>query len=110
MTQKTKKTPMPTEAPEVRRNTFSEVALGYTEQMAVMEAERCLNCKNTPCVSGCPVNIKIPEFISKIKSVISREHTGLYPSRVFSPLCVAGYVRRRSSARDSVCEALRVSP
>ena len=62
-----KKTPMPTQEPLVRARNFSEVALGYTEEMALSEAERCLNCKNMPCVSGCPVNIHIPEFIAKVK-------------------------------------------
>ncbi len=62
-----KKNPMPTQDPAVRAHNFSEVALGYTGQMAIDEALRCLNCKNMPCVSGCPVNIHIPEFIGKIK-------------------------------------------
>lgn len=62
-----KKNPMPTQEPQVRAHNFSEVALGYSEETAVQEALRCLNCKNYPCVSGCPVNIHIPEFISKIK-------------------------------------------
>ncbi len=62
-----KKNPMPTQAPEVRAHNFNEVALGYEEAAAIQEAKRCLNCKNFPCVSGCPVNIHIPEFIAKIK-------------------------------------------
>ena len=62
-----KKSPMPVQDPEVRRNNFDEVALGYTYETAVIEAQRCLNCKNQPCVSGCPVNIHIPEFIAKVK-------------------------------------------
>lgn len=63
--QKTK-TPMPSQAPDARTSNFDEVALGYTEDMAVNEAERCINCKNKPCVSGCPVNVRIPEFITKV--------------------------------------------
>ena len=59
---------MPTQAPEVRAHNFDEVAIGYTEEMAIDEALRCLSCKNMPCVSGCPVNIHIPEFIDKVKS------------------------------------------
>ena len=51
---------MPTQAPEVRAHNFKEVALGYTEEIALEEAKRCLNCKNRPCVQGCPVNIRIP--------------------------------------------------
>ena len=62
-----KKHEMPTQAPEVRAHNFSEVALGYTERIAVEEANRCLNCKNRPCVAGCPVNVRIPDFIMKIK-------------------------------------------
>lgn len=62
-----KRNPMPSQEPSVRAHNFDEVALGYTEDMAIDEAMRCLNCKNMPCVSGCPVKIHIPEFISKIK-------------------------------------------
>ena len=58
---------MPTQAPEVRAHNFSEVALGYPVEIALEEAKRCLNCKNRPCVSGCPVNVNIPDFIMKIK-------------------------------------------
>jgi glutamate synthase (NADPH/NADH) small chain len=58
------KTPMPTQEPDVRNKNFEEVALGYTEEMAVSEAQRCLNCKNKPCVNGCPVNVRIPEFVA----------------------------------------------
>ncbi len=61
-----KKNEMPTQAPEVRRNNFLEVALGYTAEQAVDEAKRCLNCKNKPCVGGCPVKIYIPDFIAKV--------------------------------------------
>lgn len=63
-----KKHEMPTQAPEVRAHNFDEVALGYTAEMAIGEAERCINCKNQPCVSGCPVNIHIPDFIAHIKN------------------------------------------
>ena len=63
-----KKTPMPTQKAEERIHNFCEVALGYTEEMAVNEAERCLNCKAKPCVSGCPVGINIPVFIERIKA------------------------------------------
>ncbi|MEL4105753.1 NADPH-dependent glutamate synthase [Oscillospiraceae bacterium WX1] len=61
-----KKTPIPEQEPQVRNKNFEEVALGYTEEMAKNEAARCLNCKNKPCVEGCPVNVRIPEFIGKI--------------------------------------------
>lgn len=60
------KVPMPHQEPLVRNKNFNEVALGYTAEMAVAEANRCLNCKNPLCVSGCPVNVNIPDFISQI--------------------------------------------
>ena len=62
-----KKHEMPVQAPEIRAHNFDEVALGYDEQTALSEAARCLNCKNQPCVGGCPVNVHIPEFIARIK-------------------------------------------
>ena len=60
------KTPMPEQEPNVRNHNFQEVALGYTKEMAMEEAGRCLQCKKPLCVSGCPVNIRIPEFIAKV--------------------------------------------
>ena len=60
------KTPMPEQDPAVRARNFDEVARGYTWEMALNEAGRCLNCKNRPCVSGCPVNVQIPDFIALI--------------------------------------------
>ncbi len=60
------KNPMPHQAPQVRACNFSEVALGYTKEQAIDEAQRCLNCKHRPCVAGCPVQINIPEFIAKV--------------------------------------------
>ncbi len=62
-----KKHEMPVQDAKVRARNFKEVALGYAPEIAVAEAQRCLNCKNRPCVEGCPVNISIPEFISKVK-------------------------------------------
>ena len=63
--QKTK-TPMPEQDPNVRNHNFQEVALGYTREMAMEEAQRCLQCKKPKCVEGCPVNVRIPEFIAKV--------------------------------------------
>ncbi len=60
------KCPMPSQDPQVRRANFDEVALGYTYDMAISEARRCLNCKNKPCVSACPVQIDIPAFIERV--------------------------------------------
>lgn len=62
-----KKKDMPVQEAKIRAKNFDEVALGYNREQAVNEAERCLNCKNMPCVNGCPVNIQIPNFIAKIK-------------------------------------------
>ena len=61
------KTPMPEQDPQVRARNFKEVALGYTAEMAIEEANRCLGCKNPKCVEGCPVNVRIPEFIKKVQ-------------------------------------------
>ncbi|MGE5242835.1 MAG: NADPH-dependent glutamate synthase [Betaproteobacteria bacterium] len=63
--QKTK-TPMPAEDPAIRRRTFTEVALGYTAEMAMQEANRCIECRNTPCIAGCPVDIDIPSFVRQV--------------------------------------------
>ena len=60
------KTPMPEQEANVRNKNFKEVSLGYTAEMAIEEAKRCLNCKKPLCVGGCPVNIRIPEFIAKV--------------------------------------------
>ena len=69
------KTPMPEQDPQVRARNFKEVALGYTPEMAITEAGRCLNCKNPKCVEGCPVNVRIPEFIAKVRE---RDFKGAY--------------------------------
>ena len=61
-----KKNEMPSQAPDIRNKNFLEVTLGYSEEQAIDEAKRCLNCKNKPCVGGCPVKIYIPEFIAKV--------------------------------------------
>ena len=61
-----KKNPMPSQDPRVRSGNFDEVALGYTEAQALDEAQRCLHCKNKPCMQGCPVMVHIPDFIAKV--------------------------------------------
>ncbi len=60
------KNPMPSQEPDVRNKNFEEVALGYTKEQALDEAQRCLNCKNKPCMTGCPVMVHIPEFIAEV--------------------------------------------
>jgi glutamate synthase (NADPH/NADH) small chain len=62
-----KKTPIPEQDPRVRRSNFNEVALGYTSELAMQEAGRCLQCKEPQCVTGCPVNVPIPQFIKAIR-------------------------------------------
>ena len=61
-----KKNEMPTQDPKERSCNFKEVALGYSKETAIDEAQRCLHCKNMPCVNGCPVGINIPDFIAKV--------------------------------------------
>ncbi|KEI17749.1 NADPH-dependent glutamate synthase [Clostridium haemolyticum] len=65
---KMKRVPVKEQCPEIRRENFKEVCLGYSEEEAVREASRCLNCKNPQCVKGCPVSINIPEFIEYVKN------------------------------------------
>ena len=83
-----KKHEMPSQAPEVRAHNFDEVALGYTAEIAVDEAKRCLECKNRPCVSACPVNISIPEFIHEIKEgEFEKAYQVIYRSSSLPAVC-----------------------
>ena len=97
-----KKNPMPSQDPKVRAHNFDEVAIGYTEEMALDEALRCLNCKNMPFSNGCPVNIHIPEFISKIKE---GDFEGAYQviSKTSSLPAVCGRVCPQESQCESKC-------
>ena len=95
-----KKHEMPTQEPQVRSHNFDEVALGYTEEIAIAEAQRCLNCKNQPCVNGCPVNINIPDFISKIKD---GDFEGAY--RVTSKSSSLPAVCGRVCPQETQCES-----
>ena len=97
-----KKNPMPTQEASVRAHNFNEVALGYTIQMAKDEASRCLNCKNRPCVSGCPVNINIPEFIERIK-VGEFEEAYKIINKTSSLPAVCGRVCPQESQCESKC-------
>lgn len=96
------KSPMPSQEPDVRAHNFLEVTNGYTDEMAVDEALRCLSCKNMPCVSGCPVNIHIPEFIAKIKE---GDFEGAYEviSRTSSLPAVCGRVCPQETQCESKC-------
>ncbi len=95
-----KKQEMPSQAPEVRNRNFQEVALGYTEEQAVEEAQRCLNCKNKPCTGGCPVQIDIPAFIQE---VANRNFEAAYKviARTSSLPAVCG----RVCPQETQCEA-----
>ena len=97
-----KKNPMPTQDALVRARNFDEVALGYDEATAIDEALRCLSCKNMPCVSGCPVNIHIPEFIDRIKE---GDFEGAYQviARSSSLPAVCGRVCPQETQCESKC-------
>ena len=99
---KMERQPMPVRAPEERNHDFFEVALGYTKELALNEASRCLDCKNMPCVSGCPVNVAIPEFISKIKE---EDFEGAYRviNRSSSLPAVCGRVCPQETQCESKC-------
>ena len=96
------KNPMPSQEPQVRAKNFYEVATGYTEDIALDEAMRCLNCKNMPCVSGCPVKIHIPEFIAKIKEGEFEEAYQII-SKSSSLPAVCGRVCPQESQCESKC-------
>ncbi|MEG1027787.1 MAG: FAD-dependent oxidoreductase, partial [Oscillospiraceae bacterium] len=93
------KCPMPVQDPMIRNKNFKEVALGYTLEMAVEEAKRCLNCKNKPCVGACPVQIDIPAFISK---VAEEDLEGAY--EVLSASSALPAVCGRVCPQESQCE------
>ena len=97
-----KKHEMPTQDAKARACNFNEVALGYTAEIAVDEANRCLNCKNKPCISGCPVNIEIPDFIDHIKK---GDFEGAYQviSKSSSLPAVCGRVCPQESQCESKC-------
>ena len=93
------KNPMPVQSAEERNKNFKEVALGYTEADALSEAERCLHCKNKPCVSGCPVMVNIPEFIAKVKE---KDYEGAYA--VISETSSLPAVCGRVCPQETQCE------
>ena len=93
---------MPSQEPQVRAHNFNEVALGYTRELALDEAARCLNCKNKPCVAGCPVNIDIPGFIMKVKE---EDFEGAYQviNKTSSLPAVCGRVCPQETQCESKC-------
>jgi glutamate synthase (NADPH/NADH) small chain len=93
------KNPMPVLDAKLRATNFEEVALGYSEEVAVAEAERCINCKNRPCVAACPVNIQIPEFIMKVKE---RDFEGAY--QIISESSSLPAVCGRVCPQETQCE------
>ena len=97
-----KRNEMPTQDPVVRGKNFDEVALGYSEEQAIDEANRCLNCKNMPCVDGCPVKIHIPEFIAKIKEGEFEEAYQIITKSSSLP-AVCGRVCPQESQCESKC-------
>ncbi|MBR3227567.1 MAG: NADPH-dependent glutamate synthase [Erysipelotrichaceae bacterium] len=94
------KNPMPMQDPKERAKNFDEVTYGYSEETALKEADRCLNCRNPRCVTGCPVNIAIPDFISKIKE---KDYEGAY--KVISLSSSLPAVCGRVCPQESQCEA-----
>jgi glutamate synthase (NADPH/NADH) small chain len=95
----TEKNPMPSQEPDIRNKNFDEVALGYTEEQAHSEADRCLGCKNPFCMQGCPVQIKIPQFIQKIKE---SDYEGAYD--VIAETSLLPAICGRVCPQESQCE------
>ncbi|NMB34318.1 MAG: NADPH-dependent glutamate synthase [Clostridium sp.] len=96
-----KKVSMPEQKPNIRNKNFQEVTMGYTKEMAIEEAKRCLNCKNKPCVAGCPVNVRIPEFISLVAQEKFKEaYDVIYTTNNLPAVC------GRVCPQESQCERL----
>lgn len=98
-----KKHEMPTQDAKVRATNFLEVAIGYTEEMAISEAQRCLHCPTKPCVNGCPVHVNIPEFIASIRN---KDYEGAY--KVISLSSSLPAVCGRVCPQESQCECFCV--
>ena len=97
-----KKTPMPEQDAKVRARNFDEVTLGYTAEMAIGEAKRCLNCKNKPCVEGCPVSVRIPEFIKAVSEGEFEKAYGIITSTNTLP-AVCGRVCPQENQCEGKC-------
>ena len=96
------KTPVKEQEPKVRARNFKEVTLGYTPEEAMQEAERCLNCKNRPCMTGCPVSVRIPEFVAKVKEGRFEEAYSIIKSTNSLP-AVTGRVCPQERQCESKC-------
>ena len=105
----TPRTPMPEQPPIVRAGNFNEVALGYSEEDAIAEASRCLQCKNPLCVQGCPVNVHIPEFIAKVAEGEFEEAYQIIAATNGLPAITGRVCPRSASARPSASGASRAS-
>ncbi len=94
-----KKTPMPSQDPNIRNRNFEEVSLGYTEEMAINEAKRCLQCKNAKCKTGCPIQINIPDFINKVANgEFEQAYQIIYKDSVLPAVC------GRVCSQENQCE------
>ncbi|MGM0603900.1 MAG: NADPH-dependent glutamate synthase [Bacillota bacterium] len=102
MALKPKKTPMKEQAPEERVNNFDEVPEGYSDEDAVLEAERCLQCKHQPCVDGCPVSVPIPQFIQAVKDGDVEKANQIIKSKNNLP-AVCGRVCPQEEQCEKVC-------
>ena len=96
------KHPMPEQDPQVRAGNFQEVALGYTKEIAMEEAARCLHCKNAPCVTGCPVNVPIPDFIEALKTGDAEKAYGIIRTQNALP-AICGRVCPQETQCESKC-------
>ncbi|MDD6876267.1 MAG: NADPH-dependent glutamate synthase, partial [Clostridiaceae bacterium] len=97
-----KKTEMPAQAPDIRAHNFDEVATGYSVEMAMGEAERCLHCKTRPCVEGCPVNVQIPDFIAAIaKGEFEQAYQIIHETNALPAVC--GRVCPQETQCESKC-------
>lgn len=104
------KHPMPEQQPDIRATNFKEVALGYTREIAMEEADRCLHCKNAPCVKGCPVNVPIPDFIAHIKKGEFQEaYETIRLGRTAFRRSAAASARRKRSAKASASAVSRAN-
>lgn len=103
------KHPMPEQQPDIRATNFKEVALGYTREIAMEEADRCLHCKNAPCVKGCPVNVPIPDFIAHTRRASSKKRMRRFACRTAFRRFAAASARRKRSAKASASAVSRAN-